>query len=275
MNEINLKSWDEFSGIVREIREKYGYHELLPGNDSVLQKNILLFRGQRNAEWHLQTTLERQTNDQFDVKKYLLYATYHIAEIESFTGDKWNSSYGNELIQDISTSATGPISLPAYDYLVYLRHHGFPSPLLDWTESPYIAAYFAFHELPEKDGRAAIYAYVDSIDGAKVNRVDEPRITVRGPNVRTHKRHFAQKAWYTIATKWNESESKHFFCSHHDVVNSSDGEQDLLMKITLPVSERKAALTSLNDFNINHYTLFQTEDSLIKAIAMKKFDLGQ
>jgi FRG domain len=34
--------------------------------------------------------------------------------------------------------------LPAYDLLIYTRHHGFPSPLLDWTRSAYIAAFFTF-----------------------------------------------------------------------------------------------------------------------------------
>lgn len=34
----------------------------------------------------------------------------------------------------------------SYGFMTRLRHHGFPSPLLDWPQSPYIAAFFAFNK---------------------------------------------------------------------------------------------------------------------------------
>jgi hypothetical protein len=73
--------------------------------------------------------------------------------------------------------------LPAYSYLIYLRHHGFPSPLLDWSRSLYVAAYYAFES--QHDGDAAIYAYIESPNNMKARSSGRPELYLQGPNIKT------------------------------------------------------------------------------------------
>ena len=162
---------------------------------------------------------------------------------------------------------------PGYPYLVYLRHHGFPSPLLDWSTSPYVAAYFAYYEKTDFK-RVAVYAYVETTGRGKGMVGGTPRLTALGPYVTTDQRHFAQKSWYTVATRYDDSKG-HLFCSHDAVFEKGTTGQDILWKITMPGKSRLEALRELGDYNIDHFTLFQTEDALVKALAIREFELKQ
>jgi hypothetical protein len=272
METIRVKSWDGFERTIAAIRREHGIYRREMQDGTVFQKETrILFRGQANAKWQLNTTLERQTADAYDVLRYVHAAAHHAYEVESFTGTRWNVPTFPEYEKEIAARKDPfEVYLPAYSYLVYLRHHAFPSPLLDWAESPYVAAYFAFAE--RERGRAAVYCYIERPKLIKSGSAGTPMITVKGPYVTTHKRHFAQKAWYTIATKWSYTEEKHYFCLHELVFDRNDEDQDLLIKIEIPTTQRSCVLKALNGYNINHFTLFQSEDSLIKALAMKEFD---
>jgi len=277
MKIIRPKSWAGFKRAIEDVRKEFGtYIRELDNGEVYKMDNRILFRGQADSEWPLQTTLERATHKRLHVLQYLNHATRGVKEIESFTGNNWHTKPFPEMEKEINEKQdTFRVCLPSYDYLVYLRHHGFPSPLLDWTESPYIAAFFAFSE-SVKSKRVAIYCYIERPESVKGGTGGSPMITVQGPYVKTHKRHFAQKAWYTVATKWEYSEERHYFCKHEDIFNSNEfskiNKQDVLIKIELPTRIRKEALKELSDYNINFFTLFQSEDSLIKTIAMKTFD---
>lgn len=266
-----MNTWDDFRTIVKEIRDRYGRRKRTG------TKNDILFRGMASANWPLHTTLERCTEQEFSVKQYMNYATRCSNELESITGRKWGIPSFPALIKEMKTlQNTFRVNFPCYDYLIYLRHHGFPSPLMDWTTSPYIAAYFAYYEKSSAD-RIAVYVYIERPSGDKGFSENTPKISLQGPYVSTHSRHFVQKAWYTIATKYDSKRDEHLFCNHSLIFDRAKQsivkDQDTLIKITLPSSERLCVLEELNDYNINHYTLFQTEDALIKTLAIREFEL--
>jgi hypothetical protein len=130
--------------------------------------------------------------------------------VETFTGTKapeYDSEYSkNFLDRGLLTWLGGFPPTPLYSYMVYLRHHGFPSPLNDWSHSPYVAAFFAFRNdqvgNPEK---RSIYAYCESPEGMKGGAVGEPTIRAIGPYVTSDRRHFRQQSDYMICGRFDEN----------------------------------------------------------------------
>ena len=90
-----------------------------------------IYRGQRVATWGLTSTvhctaLVRSIQDVTGYVNYMLPRVHDA--VEGWTGRSWDLSK--------------PFGLA--EFVAFLQHNGFPTPLLDWTASPYIAAYFAF-----------------------------------------------------------------------------------------------------------------------------------
>jgi hypothetical protein len=154
-----------------------------------------------------------------------------------------------------------------YEYLAYLRHHGFPSPFIDWTSSPYIAAFFAFNDCSSSEKNSvSIYCYLEHADVGKLRSSDQPAIYVFGPNVTVHKRHVLQQSQYSICVEFDEA-YKPRYTNHELVFTKTDVRQDRLWKFNVPSNERIQALKALNHMNINSYSLFGSEDSLVESIS--------
>ena len=66
MKEIELSSWAEFPPIVDGINADYGEHEIAGHR----QRNLVLYRGQADYDWRLNSTLERFSSLTWSVESY-------------------------------------------------------------------------------------------------------------------------------------------------------------------------------------------------------------
>jgi hypothetical protein len=55
----------------------------------------------------------------------------------------------------------------------------------------------------------------------------------------------------------------------------NERQQDLLWKMILPAAERQKALRYFDKFNLNEFTLFDSEEGLLEMLATRVFDLRQ
>jgi FRG domain-containing protein len=261
-------SWDEFKQHIAALLEETRFDH-----------NGILFRGHASSKWPLKTTLERSGHAKKVVDHYRLVLRLK-SEIQAYLGRNWPdepgiSELGKKLTADYSSySDQLPRgSFPHYSYLAYLRHHGFPSPLLDWTTSPYVAAFFAFRAAPPSK-HIAIFAFRErDSSGRKMGGMDLPEIRVLSPHIEGPRRHFAQRSQYTVCTMW--SDDGPYYYDHSKVCAPFDPDydrpqQDIIYKFVLPASERLTVLRELDDFGLNAYTLFGSEDSLMEGLSSRE-----
>lgn len=113
-------------------------------SDVPRSKGICAFRGHGSNTFRLRTTLQRAGRNRLE-----RYCNETISEFcthaEAALGNRFKLADGD----DFST------------LLGLAQHHGLPTPLLDWTRSPYVAAFFAFSDALEwADSRDASHVRI-------------------------------------------------------------------------------------------------------------------
>jgi hypothetical protein len=159
-------------------------------------------------------------------------------------------------------SKSFPNVLPQHDLAAWAlgQQYGLRTPLLDWTLSPYIAAYFAFVEGDDRHNRNDGYRYVyglnRSVERLKVKLKRAGQLLSSEPSVSFidqlpyhNPRFTAQRGVFTQAYQGNDI---------WKYVQSYAGKRPskvLVVKIKIPTDDRNKSLRDLHSMNIDHTSL--------------------
>jgi FRG domain-containing protein len=236
-----LKSWEEFKIFVAQLIQSG--HEFI-------------FRGQPSSKHRLNTSFHRERR--YDLLRY-------------------ENEVCEQLVQNVNA-----ISNRQYDrknstdfgaLLSLAQHHGFPTPLLDWSKSPYIAAFFALESRPAVDvegDNPRVYVF-DALtwqrDTTQAAHLADPRpvITYREFFASNNPRHLPQQ-------------SVHTYTNIEDIeawirVVENEKKKRYLTIIDIPRSEREFAMRDLAYMGVTAATLFPGLDGVCRSLKERFFPI--
>lgn len=147
-------SWDDFQKWLEELQGTW------------------CFRGQRESEWLLTTSLDRQVEEHSFASHDGITVESHWHRDRNVEERKNFSRFYRRL--DEHNLPDTPTENDLGSCFAQMQHYGTPTRFLDWTTSPFIASYFAFEETPETSQSAVWAIDLDWIE-------ERSRELLRGP----------------------------------------------------------------------------------------------
>lgn len=246
MKELYAETWEDYIEYVRQFRSKYE-RNMVTGE---LVPNRILFRGQADYTWKLESTLERQCGQGWSIGQYHELVKNNLGTIESILVCK----------VPVSENPIRPgwqLDLADETSYAKLRHYGFPSPLLDWTTNELTAAYFAYGaDSPGTSKYVSVYIFSNRPESPKSGDARAPVLLIRYTSEGSCSRHARQEARYTTYTAQETVEGEWNYVPYKRLCSSNDIENGVMWKINQPRSEQAKVRDVLNSEGINRLSVF-------------------
>ena len=233
-----LESWRDFTNLLEsDFFNRHGVQ--------------LVFRGHRRHDWGLMPTLGRVTTNG------IITEVLAEGQLDRFKRAVRGRLNDTALVnEDDELWSVG-------------QHHGLMTPLLDWTYSPYVALFFAFHKEDDRDEKDNPYRAVYVLNKSfLVDNETETGIRVFEPRKDHHGRLVNQAGLFTFspfdATLENKltdvlADEEGF--TDEELRSASEEEQPEILaryicKIYIRNEERDACVRHLRRMNVHHASLF-------------------
>lgn len=216
-----------------------------------------LFRGQK-APWRLRTSYHRE--GRANVLRYLFEEVpFAHRMLSARTKHFFNINDHAQL----------------WAFLSLIQHHGFPTPLLDWSYSPFVAAFFAFQRVSAKevedDGKARIFVFDQERWRSELAQISHPvprfpHVSIIEPVALENDRFVSQQAAIT-STNIDDVET------YITQAAAMAGRQPYLTAVDIPWSERGRVMGELQYMGITSGSLFPGLDGACEELKERNFRL--
>lgn len=222
-----------------------------------LEGKRFLFRGQ-SGTWRLRTSYHR--TGRADLNRFLLedIPALH-RHLSGRTKHIFNLDIPNE---------NGA-------FLNLIQHHGYPTPLLDWSRSPYVAAYFAYRNItnekavdcPKDKVRILVFDQVRWLadwEQTLTLRTSKPHVSVCEFMAIENERLVPQQAVSTV-TNIDDIESH--------ILSKENKDRIYLWAIDLPMIDRNLVVEELRYMGITAGALFPGLDGACQELKERNFNV--
>ena len=213
-----------------------------------------LFRGQKEP-WKLRTSFHQQGRYRIDT-----FANKDVQELHQRLSSITSHFFDR----------TDPIQNGSFWNL--LQHHGYPTPLLDWSYAPSVAAFFAFREWPKDyDGEEHARIYLFDNDAWKNNYPQIADLITFFPHLSVmnfvpidNPRIVPQQAVTTI-TNIDDIEA-------YVLELESQNNTQYLQAIDIPANQREEVMSDLKFMGITEDSMFPSIDRVCEELKERNFD---